>query len=82
MATEVDSVSIRMKQRSTSIAEMQNLSKEVGQLTEVRITFLYRRILAWALLRPMTSSPVGSHLTGVTSKEKLLLAGASLVTKI
>ncbi|XP_032040530.1 alanine--tRNA ligase, mitochondrial [Aythya fuligula] len=35
LAVEVDSVSIRMKQRSTSVAEMQNLSKEVGQLTKV-----------------------------------------------
>ncbi|KFP71260.1 hypothetical protein N310_09315, partial [Acanthisitta chloris] len=35
LAIEVDSVSLRMKQRSTSIPEMQNLSKEVGQLTKV-----------------------------------------------
>ncbi|KAJ7413521.1 Alanine--tRNA ligase, mitochondrial [Pitangus sulphuratus] len=35
LAMEVDSVSLRMKQRSTSISEMQNLSKEVGQLTKV-----------------------------------------------
>uniref|UniRef100_A0A8C3J8K3 Alanine--tRNA ligase n=1 Tax=Calidris pygmaea TaxID=425635 RepID=A0A8C3J8K3_9CHAR len=35
LAMEVDSVSLRMKQRSTSIPEMQNLSKEVGQLTKV-----------------------------------------------
>ncbi|XP_048791535.1 alanine--tRNA ligase, mitochondrial isoform X2 [Lagopus muta] len=36
LAMEVDSVSIRMKQRrSTSVLEMQNLSKEVGQLTKV-----------------------------------------------
>ncbi|XP_032911735.1 alanine--tRNA ligase, mitochondrial [Catharus ustulatus] len=35
LATEVDSVSLRMKQRITSIPEMQNLSKEVGQLTKV-----------------------------------------------
>lgn len=35
LAVEVDSVSIRMKQRSSSVAEMQNLSKEVGQLTKV-----------------------------------------------
>ncbi|NWH61993.1 SYAM protein, partial [Geococcyx californianus] len=35
LAMEVDSVSLRMKQRNTSILEMQNLSKEVGQLTKV-----------------------------------------------
>uniref|UniRef100_A0A8V0Z612 Alanine--tRNA ligase n=1 Tax=Gallus gallus TaxID=9031 RepID=A0A8V0Z612_CHICK len=36
LAMEVDSVSIRMKQkRITSVLEMQNLSKEVGQLTKV-----------------------------------------------
>ncbi|XP_075002879.1 alanine--tRNA ligase, mitochondrial isoform X3 [Calonectris borealis] len=35
LAMEVDSISLRMKQRSTSIPEMQNLSKEVGQLTKV-----------------------------------------------
>nr|XP_002187191.3 alanine--tRNA ligase, mitochondrial [Taeniopygia guttata] len=35
LAVEVDSVSLRMKQRITSIPEMQNLSKEVGQLTKV-----------------------------------------------
>uniref|UniRef100_A0A8C5TTB6 Alanine--tRNA ligase n=1 Tax=Malurus cyaneus samueli TaxID=2593467 RepID=A0A8C5TTB6_9PASS len=35
LAMEVDSVSLRMKQRITSIPEMQNLSKEVGQLTQV-----------------------------------------------
>ncbi|XP_033368473.1 alanine--tRNA ligase, mitochondrial isoform X3 [Parus major] len=35
LAMEVDSVSLRMKQRITSIPEMQNLSKEVGQLTKV-----------------------------------------------
>ncbi|XP_008948129.1 PREDICTED: alanine--tRNA ligase, mitochondrial, partial [Merops nubicus] len=35
LAVEVDSVSLRMKQRTTSIPEMQNLSKEVGQLTKV-----------------------------------------------
>ncbi|KAM8809470.1 alanine--tRNA ligase, mitochondrial [Eudromia elegans] len=35
LAVEVDSVSIRMKQGSTSIPDMQNLSKEVGQLTLV-----------------------------------------------
>ncbi|NXJ06813.1 SYAM protein, partial [Odontophorus gujanensis] len=36
LAMEVDSVSIRMKQRtSTSLLEIQNLSKEVGQLTKV-----------------------------------------------
>ncbi|NXE48567.1 SYAM protein, partial [Casuarius casuarius] len=35
LAMEVDSVSIRMKQGSTSIPEVQNLSKEVGQLTKV-----------------------------------------------
>ncbi|KFU84719.1 hypothetical protein M959_06360, partial [Chaetura pelagica] len=35
LAMEVDSLSLRMKQRSTSIPEMQNLSKEVGQLTQV-----------------------------------------------
>ncbi|KAM9239859.1 alanine--tRNA ligase, mitochondrial isoform 2-T2 [Leptosomus discolor] len=35
LAVEVDSVSLRMKQRSTSLPEMQNLSKEVGQLTKV-----------------------------------------------
>ncbi|NWR70998.1 SYAM protein, partial [Centropus unirufus] len=35
LAMEVDSVSLRMKQRSTSIPEMQNLSREVGQLTKV-----------------------------------------------
>ncbi|NWW43219.1 SYAM protein, partial [Pedionomus torquatus] len=35
LAVEVDSVSLRMKQGSTSIPEMQNLSKEVGQLTKV-----------------------------------------------
>lgn len=49
LAMEVDSVSLRMKERITLIPEMQNISKEVGQLTKVRITFLYRRILAWAL---------------------------------
>lgn len=51
LATEVDSVSLRMKQRITSIPEMQNLSKEVGQLTKVRITLLYRK------------SPAGAHET-------------------
>ncbi|NXX97199.1 SYAM protein, partial [Centropus bengalensis] len=35
LAMEVDSVSLRMKQRNTSIPEMQNLSREVGQLTKV-----------------------------------------------
>ncbi|KAM6083577.1 alanine--tRNA ligase, mitochondrial isoform 3-T3 [Theristicus caerulescens] len=35
LAMEVDSLSLRMKQRSTSIPEMQKLSKEVGQLTKV-----------------------------------------------
>ncbi|XP_054018383.1 alanine--tRNA ligase, mitochondrial isoform X1 [Dryobates pubescens] len=35
LAVEVDSLSLRMQQRSTSIPEMQNLSKEVGQLTKV-----------------------------------------------
>ncbi|XP_029890209.1 alanine--tRNA ligase, mitochondrial isoform X6 [Aquila chrysaetos chrysaetos] len=35
LAMEVDSVSLRMKERSTSIPEMQNLSKEVGQLTKM-----------------------------------------------
>ncbi|NXI45153.1 SYAM protein, partial [Galbula dea] len=35
LAAEVDSLSLRMKQSSSSIAEMQNLSKEVGQLTHV-----------------------------------------------
>ncbi|XP_053793704.1 alanine--tRNA ligase, mitochondrial isoform X2 [Vidua chalybeata] len=35
LAMEVDSVSLRMKQSITSIPEMQNLSKEVGQLTKV-----------------------------------------------
>ncbi|NWI90036.1 SYAM protein, partial [Pitta sordida] len=35
LAMEVDSVSLRMEQRSNSIPEMQNLSKEVGQLTKV-----------------------------------------------
>ncbi|KAM9608219.1 alanine--tRNA ligase, mitochondrial isoform 6-T7 [Morphnus guianensis] len=34
LAMEVDSVSLRMKERSASIPEMQNLSKEVGQLTK------------------------------------------------
>ncbi|NWU98002.1 SYAM protein, partial [Upupa epops] len=34
---DVDSVSLRMKQGSTSIHEMQKLSKEVGQLTKVVI---------------------------------------------
>lgn len=48
LAMEVDSVSLRMKQRITSIPEMQNLSKEVGQLTKVRITLLYRKSPAWA----------------------------------
>lgn len=38
LAMEVDSVALRMKQRITSIPEMQHLSKEVGQLTKVRIT--------------------------------------------
>jgi len=44
LAMEVDSLSLRVKQRSTSIPEMQNLSKEVGQMTKVRITCLYRKI--------------------------------------
>ncbi|XP_074899057.1 alanine--tRNA ligase, mitochondrial isoform X6 [Buteo buteo] len=35
LAMEVDSVSLRMKERSTSIPQMQNLSKEVGQLTKM-----------------------------------------------
>ncbi|XP_010212319.1 PREDICTED: alanine--tRNA ligase, mitochondrial, partial [Tinamus guttatus] len=35
LAMEVDSVSIRMKQGSTSIPDVQHLSKEVGQLTQV-----------------------------------------------
>ncbi|KAM9608218.1 alanine--tRNA ligase, mitochondrial isoform 5-T6 [Morphnus guianensis] len=35
LAMEVDSVSLRMKERSASIPEMQNLSKEVGQLTKM-----------------------------------------------
>ncbi|NXG42308.1 SYAM protein, partial [Psilopogon haemacephalus] len=35
LAIEVDSLSLRMQQRNTSIPEMQNLSKEVGQLTKV-----------------------------------------------
>uniref|UniRef100_A0A8B9PG74 Alanine--tRNA ligase n=1 Tax=Apteryx owenii TaxID=8824 RepID=A0A8B9PG74_APTOW len=35
LAMEVDSLSIRLKQGSTSIPEVQNLSKEVGQLTKV-----------------------------------------------
>ncbi|KFR06493.1 hypothetical protein N306_02423, partial [Opisthocomus hoazin] len=35
LAMEVDSLSLRVKQRSTSIPEMQNLSKEVGQMTKV-----------------------------------------------
>ncbi|XP_064014897.1 alanine--tRNA ligase, mitochondrial isoform X2 [Pogoniulus pusillus] len=35
LAIEVDSLSLRMQQGSTSIPEMQNLSKEVGQLTKV-----------------------------------------------
>ncbi|NWY05676.1 SYAM protein, partial [Nothoprocta ornata] len=35
LAMEVDSVSTRMKQGSISIAHMQKLSKEVGQLTQV-----------------------------------------------
>uniref|UniRef100_A0A8C0VCY6 Alanine--tRNA ligase n=1 Tax=Cyanistes caeruleus TaxID=156563 RepID=A0A8C0VCY6_CYACU len=35
LAMEVDSVSLRMKQRITSIPKMQDLSKEVGQLTKV-----------------------------------------------
>ncbi|NXI49420.1 SYAM protein, partial [Chloroceryle aenea] len=35
LAMEVDSVSLRMKQMNTSIPEVQNLSKEVGQLTKV-----------------------------------------------
>lgn len=48
LAMEVDSVSLRMKQRITSIPEMQNLSKEVGQLTKVRITLLYRKSPPWA----------------------------------
>ncbi|NXD14594.1 SYAM protein, partial [Nothocercus nigrocapillus] len=35
LAMEVDSVSVRMKQGSTSIPDVQHLSKEVGQLTQV-----------------------------------------------
>jgi len=48
---EVDSVSIRMKQkRITSVLEMQNLSKEVGQLTKVRTTFHTERSQHWLAL--------------------------------
>lgn len=43
LAMEVDSVSLRMKQRITSIPEMQNLSKEVGHLTKVRVTLPCRK---------------------------------------
>uniref|UniRef100_A0A8B9MLB0 Alanine--tRNA ligase n=1 Tax=Accipiter nisus TaxID=211598 RepID=A0A8B9MLB0_9AVES len=35
LAMEVDSVSLRMKERITLIPEMQNISKEVGQLTKM-----------------------------------------------
>lgn len=83
MAMEVDSVSLRMKQRITSIPEMQNLSKEVGQLTKVRITLIQKEPrLGFIHLRHMTFFLPGSHLTMVNSKGKLLPDVASLFIMI